>query len=235
MPSQCIRRVLRRPRLCRSGVTVKGGDMQRRRSAFRKGRGRNSVRTHFERNAGDPVCFINTRYFFVTRIFDRKGGTAFKKLGYQAVKVFRTGTYDNALRCSGNAAAPQKIVRNCTAKLVRAPVRGFYKNAPGRSAEERGAWVFASTEKGKSSSAPILCALICACVARAHRGESFRSVCNIVAAAGARNGITLIAEQFIGMFNGDNRNFKLRRQKTFGRRLYRGGSTPSAISARSKR
>lgn len=111
-------------------VTVKGGDMQRRRSAFRKGRGRNSVRTHFERNAGDPVCFINTRYFFVTRIFDRKGGTAFKKLGYQAVKVFRTGTYDNALRCSGNAAAPQKIVRNCTAKLVRAPVRGFYKNAP---------------------------------------------------------------------------------------------------------
>jgi len=193
--------------------------MQRRRSAFRKGRGRNSVRTHFERNAGDPVCFINTRYFFVTRIFDRKGGTAFKKLGYQAVKVFRTGTYDNALRCSGNAAAPQKIVRNCTAKLVRAPVRGFYKNAP-VAARKNAAHGFCKHGKREILiRTDIVRAHLCLCCAGRTGGESFRSVCNIVAAAGARNGITLIAEQFIGMFNGDNRNFKLRRQKTFGRQL----------------
>lgn len=210
--------------------------MQRRRSAFRRGGGRNSVRTHLSRNAGRPVCFINTRYFFVTRIFDRKGGTAFKKLGYQAVKVFRTGTYDNALRCSGNAAAPQKIVRNCTAKLVRAPCSGILQECPCRSAKERGAWFLQARKKGNPHPHRYCARSSGACVARAHRGESFRSVCNIVAAAGARNGITLIAEQFIGMFNGDNRNFKLRRPENVWTAAYIAGEArPSAISARSKR
>ena len=84
--------------------------------------------------------------------------------------------------------------------------------------------VFASTEKREILiRTDIVRAHLCLCCAGRTGGESFRSVCNIVAAAGARNGIALIAEQFIGMFNGDNRNFKLCRQKTFATAAYIAG------------